>query len=94
MPSAEITAEPCVGCVTIRSSRTTSPSGSIPKPSKGIVVDSPLSTRPDSRVGSGSRFVSSATTRTRTVAMSPSTGAPVVNARYPTVYSPGWSGAR
>ena len=81
MPSAEMAADPCSGWVTMLSSRTTSPSGSMPNPSNGIETDSPLATRPDSREGSGSRFVSSETTRTRTVPRSPSAGAPVEKAR-------------
>ena len=94
VPSAEIAADPCAGCPTMLSSRTTSPSGSMPNPSNGIVVDSPLPTRPDRRRGSGSRLASGAVTCTRTVATSPRVGDPVVNARYETVYWPAVSGAR
>ena len=83
-PSAEIVAEPRSGCATMRSSVTTSPSGSMPKPSNGMVVDWPLRTRPSSVAASGERLASSASTRMRTVAVSASKGAPVVNTEYST----------
>ena len=62
----------------MRSRLTTSPSGSMPKPSNSTTVDCPLSTRPSSVSGSGARFASSGSTCTRTVAESASEGAPVV----------------
>lgn len=57
-------------------------------------VDRPLSTRPDRFSGSGARFSSPASTRTRTVAVSTSEGAPTENTEYEIVCMPGVLGAR
>lgn len=80
-PSAEIAATPRSGWLTIRSRTTESPSGSVAKPSKSMLVVPPLSTRPSSVSGSGARLDSAPSTVMRTVASSHSEGVPVVYTR-------------
>ena len=81
-PSAVTVAAPRSGWATMRSSVTTSPSGSMPKPSNSMSADCPLRTRPSSVSAVGARLASASITCTRTSAVSASAGAPVVKTEY------------
>ncbi len=81
-PAAEIEAVPLLGWPSTRSSDTSSPSGSMPKLSKGMRTVSPESTRPVSMRGNGFWFSPSGVTVTVTAAVSLSSGDPAIEIEY------------